>query len=119
MDPSSQTWTPAGEEHPLRMVAVGDVLLSGRNPGGVYSSRNGGQSWNWAGLGLTEYAPTWAMGRVGGSVLLGTSGGAGLFRSDDAGTHWTPSDWGLPAGGEAIAFGTSDTSVLTVLILRP
>ncbi len=119
LDPASRTWGPAGEEHPLRMVAVGDVLLSGRNPGGVYSSRNGGQSWNWAGLGLTEFAPTWAMGRVGGSVLLGTSGGAGLFRSDDAGIHWTPSDWGLPAGGEAIAFGTSDTSVLTVLILRP
>ena len=119
LDSANRSWTPAGNEHPLRPVAVGDTLLSGRNPVGVYSSSDGGKSWNWAGLGITESAPTWAMGRVGSSVLLGTSGGAGLFRSDDAGTHWTPSDWGLPAGCEAIAFGISDTSVLTILILRP
>jgi len=118
LDSVTQSWTPAGNERPLRLVAVGDTLLSGRNPGGVYTSSDGGKSWNWAGLGLSEYAPTWAMARWGNTVLLGTSGGSGLLRSDNAGASWTASDWGLPAGGEAIAFGPAESSLLAVLILR-
>ena len=117
-DPESRIWTSRGPEWPLRLVATDDVLLSGRNPGGVFALRDEGISWNWASLGLPEFAPTWAMARVGNSVLLGTSGDSGLMRSDDSGASWMGSDQGLPAGSSAIAFGPAESSVLAVMILK-
>jgi photosystem II stability/assembly factor-like uncharacterized protein len=115
-DAASNRWQPAGEEWPLRLVTAGGTLLSGRNPGGVFASRDGGEHWHESSAGLPHRAPVWMMAETHGTAFLGTTGRVGLFRSDDNGALWTPSDQGLPPGADAITFGAGGTSVLVVVI---
>jgi ligand-binding sensor domain-containing protein len=116
LEPAVKTWRATAEEHPLRLVSAAGVLFAGRNPGGVFTSRDGGETWLNSSAGLPEQAPTWCLGSRGPTVLIGTRGPASLMRYDDLGQTWKPSDRGLPAGWSAIAFDLGDHSVLVSII---
>lgn len=109
-------WTSAGDEWPLRLASTSGTLFSGRNPGGVFVSHDGGARWTDASRGLPSRAPIWMMGEARGSVFVGTTGAVGLFRSDDEGASWLASDRGLPPGADAITFGAGKRSLLVVVI---
>lgn len=115
-DPTARKWESAGDERPLRVTASDRQLFAGRNPGGVFTSRDSGATWRDANAGLPPNAPTWALARVGPTILLGTAGTAGLLRWDDAMQAWRPGIVGLPRGANAVAFGGDEQVLLTAVI---
>lgn len=118
-DAAGKKWVSAGEEWPLRLVSAGGVLFSGRNPGGVFASRDGGAAWSNASDGLPDNAPTWCLASHGNTAFIGTAGPAGLLRYDPAAQAWQPSDQGLPPGDSAITLGVGENSLLVVTISTP
>lgn len=115
-DSSAQRWTPAGDERPLRVTASDRHLFAGRNPGGVFTTADGGVTWQDANAGLPPNAATWTLARIGATVLLGTAGPAGLLRWDDTTRTWRPAIAGLPRGANAVAFGGDVHALLTAVI---
>ncbi len=71
------------------------TLIDGADEGGIYRSRDGGDSWD----KLTDGLPDGPIGRIGLSVpasqpdrvwaLVTAEPGGGVFRSDDGGDSWT------------------------------
>lgn len=115
LDLATRRWKPAGEEFPLRLVKLDGVLYSGRNPCGVFSSADLGETWSNTSQGLSLRAPTWTMATTQSAVLIGTRGPSGLMRLDPRVRTWRPSDQGLPPGSEAVAFGVAHESILTAV----
>ncbi len=115
LDLETRRWTAAGEEFPLRLATLGGVLYSGRNPCGVYSSADRGETWVATSQGLAHRAPTWALASSRDTLLMGTRGPSGLMRFDPRARTWHPSDRGLPRGAEAVAFGVAEQSMLAAV----
>jgi photosystem II stability/assembly factor-like uncharacterized protein len=88
-------WTPFGPPNTLaRILAVAvvqpgnpGILLAAPESGGVYRSLNEGRTWSWSGDGLPVGV------RIDRLVVSpadpSTVYADGLYRSDDAGQHWT------------------------------
>jgi photosystem II stability/assembly factor-like uncharacterized protein len=105
------------DEWPVRVTVAGGMVFSGRNPGGVFLSRDGGASWSDGSAGLPENAPTWCLASRGDTVLIGTRGESRLLRYEAAFQHWQPSDQGLPRGASPIALGVGANSALVSVIM--
>ena len=116
-DAAAKRWNPLAEEWPLRVTVAGGMVFSGRNPGGVFLSRDGGVSWRDGSAGLPENAPTWCLASRDDTVLIGTRGESRLLRYDPAFQKWQPSDQGLPQGASPIAFGLGANSALVAVIM--
>jgi photosystem II stability/assembly factor-like uncharacterized protein len=116
-DAVAKRWNPLAEEWPLRLTVAGEIVFSGRNPGGVFLSRDGGASWRDGSAGLPENAPTWCLASRGDTVLIGTRGDSRLLRYEPAVEKWQPSDQGLPRGASPIALGLGANSVLAAVIM--
>lgn len=89
-----------GLYHFNHVVAVGDDVLLAANYAGVYKSRDGGRKWVWHNQGI----PKKTLSSVDsltttrdGTVFMGIDGI--LYRSDDKGDTWAPSNKGLPQVG--------------------
>jgi hypothetical protein len=114
-----QTWVKSGTVVPLEIVAAGDSLVVGHNPGGVFVSEDCGTTWLDGNSGLPINAPTWTLAADADRVWLGTSGkiklgpdDIGLFVSKDLGKSWTRSDNGLPPFSAAISFMVAKPFIL-------
>jgi photosystem II stability/assembly factor-like uncharacterized protein len=89
-------WTDRGRSlekmHCSALVASpeGDVVVAGAHDGGVFVSRDGGDSWERRTHGLAiehVFSLAYASQRTGGAIYAGTQP-VGLFRSDDDGDTW-------------------------------
>ena len=76
---------------------------------GVYESRDGGSSWQTA--GLADKPVRWLVGATGPSPAEGTTlllyagvTGDGIYRWDPEGRAWTPTSTGLPAQSTILTF---------------
>jgi len=104
-------WSKSGDVRPLEIVAAGETLVVGHNPGGVFVSEDLGKSWADGNSGLQVNAPSWTLAADDEWVWLGTTGKArlspndiGLFASRDRGKSWTRSDVGITTSSAAISF---------------
>lgn len=111
-------WIEPGAEQPLRLVALDGTLFAGRNPGGVFTSADGGRTWSETSAGLAPHAPTWALAATDRAVLLATTGTATVMRFERGAKSWQASDAGLPPAATAIAFGTGAPALLVAVIFR-
>lgn len=104
-------WVKSGEVVPLELVAAGETLVVGHNPGGIFVSDAQGKIWQDGNAGLPADAPIWTLAAEGERVWVGTTGRVGLdsdviglFVSQDRGKSWTRSDVGLPPASAAVSF---------------
>ena len=119
-------WSKSGDVRPLEIVAAGETLVVGHNPGGVFVSEDLGKSWADGNLGLPANAPTWTLAADDEWVGLGTSGKVGigqsdigLFASRDRGKSWTRADAGLPTSCAAISFVVTKQFILVEISSPP
>lgn len=109
-------WEKIGEVKPLEVVARGDVILAGHNPGGIQQSADGGKTWRMA-TGWSGPAPIWVMGEAGAALFAGTSPGA-LARSEDSGASWRFAAVGMPSGAAVIAVTGNRSVVLAAITVQ-
>jgi len=116
-------WVKAGEVAPLELVATGETLVVGHNPGGVFVSDDHGKTWQDGSAGLPVNAPVWTLAAGEGRVFVGTTGKLGLsaedvslFVSKDEGKTWIRSDSGLPVPGAAISFAIAKEFILVGIV---
>lgn len=119
--PAGAAWVGGGSLPGLSTGRVWSVAVSPADAGvvlagtdrGVYRSQDGGQHWS-----TTSFTQkrVWVVGfdlRQPSPAFAGTDG-AGLLRSDDAGTTWNDDSRGLPARSvRSLAFGVSLIAVGT------
>ena len=118
-------WEMAGAVSPLEVVTVGETLVVGHNPGGVFVSEDQGSTWLDGNVGLPVNAPTWTLAADDARVWLGTSGKVGfapeeigLYVSQDRGRSWTSSDAGLPASSAVVSFLITKRFLLAGIVVR-
>jgi photosystem II stability/assembly factor-like uncharacterized protein len=111
---TERQWIRVADVLPLALAAVGETLIAGHNPGGLYSSRDLGRSWfKGAARGmavrpkedsgeLSPEAPIWELGANGEMAIAGAAGG--IFYSEDRGRSWTRARTGLPLQSPGISF---------------
>lgn len=116
LDGPEGRWRRTGEVLPLALVAVGDTLVAGHNPGGIFWSSDQGQSWRATTGDLPTEAPVWAMGGDRELVLAGVSDG--IYRSENKGRSWSRAEGGLPPICPGIAFLVSEPLILAAVIIR-
>jgi len=117
-DAATGRWIEPGAEQPLRLVALDGTLFAGRNPGGVFTSADGGRAWSETSAGLAPHAPTSALAATDRAALLATTGTATVMRFERGAKSWQASDAGLPPAATAIAFGTGAPALLVAVIFR-
>jgi photosystem II stability/assembly factor-like uncharacterized protein len=121
-DAGSKSWVKSGAVVPLEIVAVGDSIVVGHNPGGIFVSEDRGTNWLDGNSGLPINAPTWTLAAGEDRVWLGTSGKVGhgsddigLFVSKDRGKSWIRSDAGLPPSSAAISLMVAEQFILAAV----
>jgi hypothetical protein len=82
-------------------LTAGTVYVFGFSAPYLFSSTNGGTTWNPAATGLPGTLVT-AMAATGGSLYAGTAG-AGIYTSTNQGGSWVAVNTGLPANATARA----------------
>ncbi len=118
-------WTKTGEISPLELVAIGETLVVGHNPGGAFFSSDLGKTWEDGNTGLPANAPVWTLAANEEVAFVGTTGRLGadpreisVFASRDLGRSWLRSDIGLPPSGAAISFLVTKDFVLVGIVSR-
>lgn len=103
-------WSAAGMQgHGIfALLYRSGVLYAGAYEGGVYSSSDGGQTWDPVGSGLPS-AAVWGLTQSG-STLYAAIASSGVYRLLDGGTEWEAIHDGLP-DLDALCVGTSDEAV--------
>jgi len=91
-----QTWSGSGLQGNgvFSMIASGSALIAGTYGGKVYSSANGGTSWNEVGTGLPNGNVS-GLARVG-ATLYAAVWDNGVYKLPDGQTVWTSISAGLP-----------------------
>ena len=92
-----------------------DVVYAG-NGYGAFRSVDGGATWERTGLSRLNVEALVVDPAQAHTLYAGTWGGAGVYRSTDAGSTWMPFDDGLPAG---VTGGLSLASGVGSLALSP
>ncbi|MBZ0256915.1 hypothetical protein K8I31_12690 [bacterium] len=107
-------WEKVPQVTPLALAAIGNTLVAGHNPGGVYISQDLGQTWQDGSQGLPPDAPIWTLAANDTQVYAGASDG--IFYSDDNGKNWQRAQQGLPKTCPGISFLASDDLILAGVI---
>ncbi len=115
-DGSDGRWGRSEGVIPLALAAVGENLIAGHNPGGIFWSSDRGNSWRPATGDLPPNAPVWAMGANPELVVAGVA--EGIYLSDDQGRFWSRAERGLPPVCSGIAFLVSDSMILAAAIVN-
>lgn len=94
--PVRAQWKPAGEfqldlDNFHTLAVVGSTLFAGSGAG-VSRTQDGGESWSFAGNGMTS-TDVQAFATLGAAIFVGTHGG--VFRSSDNGDNWAKLNNGL------------------------
>src|SRR5262245_16288471 len=90
---------PGGGEI-VALVRSGETVLAGSNGSGIYRTTNKGLSWTLADNGITSTMSIHKLA-VTGDTMYATST-KGMFRSVDAGIHWSGID-AVPQGASFVA----------------
>ena len=124
-------WAKVGPVTPLVLAAIGDTLVAGHNPGGIYWSADGGASWSKGRavpvgqftpglLGdfgeLSSDAPVWEAAADHELVFAGAS--SGIYYSEDRGRTWTRARAGLPAHSPGVAFLLKPNFILAATVIN-
>lgn len=112
-----QRWKKTGSVVPLVLASLGDTLVAGHNPGGIYTSDDLGATWskatfntagdltlpmaNQRGESPTD-PPVWALASGPGLVFAGA--GSGFYYSENTGRTWTRARNGLAQESPGVAF---------------
>jgi photosystem II stability/assembly factor-like uncharacterized protein len=118
-------WTSIGPDGggitALAFSANGRTAWAGTEKGGVFRSADNGRTWAETGHDLSGEVHELAAGPAApGRVYAATS--FGVFRSDDAGLHWTAANTGLPAVNgrvDAVLVATEPTEPAAVWVALP
>jgi photosystem II stability/assembly factor-like uncharacterized protein len=102
-------WEKRGETTPLALAAVGEAIVAGHNPGGLWRSDDGGRHWR----ETMPTAPVWEMGAGGGRVVAGV--GNGVFVSADEGRTWRRA--ALPEGSPGVSMVVRGEVMLVGVLL--
>ncbi len=107
-----QSWNAVGAIAQVRSLAwSGQALIAGTS-GGLQIG-DGAGSFSLAGGSASMLVGVDALSIAHGKVLAGTIGGAGLFLSTDAGSHWSVANSGITAASApAIAIAKSRPTIL-------
>jgi len=122
-------WQKVSEATPLVLTVTQDALVIGHNPGGLHSSKDGGERWTVAKAldemsnadftGLTapfQSAPVWALASNSRQAFAGVADG--IYSSRDQGVSWTRAVAGLPERSPGVAFLVKDRLVLATIVIR-
>lgn len=116
-DEQARQWRKVEPVAPLVLATIGDTLVVGHNPGGIYLSGDLGASWSKATStalgdlalpvpgqsgGLSSDAPIWEL--ASNTALVFAGAGPGIFYSEDKGRTWTRARHGLPEESPGVAF---------------
>lgn len=115
-DELDQTWSRVGRVTPLTLASLNGALAVGHNPGGIFWSTDGGESWSDGSSGLKGHAPVWTMASGGGRMFAGVS--EGIYYSADLGHTWVRARQGLPSVSPGVAFLATETFVLVAVVLE-
>jgi len=118
---SAGRWSRAGDVIPFALAAIGDVLIAGHNPGGLFRSEDLGASWSKAAAdSLAPYppvlagAPVWTLASEGDLLFAGAADG--IYVSEDRGATWTRARAERAPG---IAFLLKPEFVLAAVTIAP
>jgi len=124
-------WAKVGAVSPLALASIGDTLVAGHNPGGIYWSEDLGATWSrgsassvdrlMPGLldktrALSLDAPVWELRADDDLVFAGAS--AGIYYSEDRGSTWVHAQVGLPAESPGVALLLKRNFVLAATIIK-
>jgi photosystem II stability/assembly factor-like uncharacterized protein len=124
-------WTKAGRVSPLVLAPIGDTLVAGHNPGGIYWSDDCGATWSQGtvnSLGklapvlsdhrgeLAGDAPVWELASNDDIIFAGAS--AGIYYSEDRGRTWSRARIGLPAESPGVSFLLKGNLVLAATLIK-
>jgi len=127
-DSQNETWVKCSIVLPLTLAGVGDTLIAGHNPGGLFWSADFGIRWSKGtasgqALGSTDFssasnsdelrseAPVWELASNNKNVVF-AGADAGVFYSNDFGRTWRRSRSGLPKRCPGVAFLLQEKFVL-------
>jgi hypothetical protein len=108
-------WIRTGEVVPLTLASVGENLIAGHNPGGIFWSSDLGQTWRTATGDLPPNAPVWAEAGDRELVIAGVADG--IYLSCDRGRFWSRAEGGLPPVCPGIAFLVGESLILAAAIV--
>jgi photosystem II stability/assembly factor-like uncharacterized protein len=114
---SGSTWRSLDGGFPTDRVnqwlvdsAHSDSLYVATCNAGIFASTNGGTTWDSRNAGLTDYCVRSFAEDAGPLHTLYTGTEGGIFKSSDAGAHWTPT--GFSEGSTALAVDPRDPAKL-------
>jgi photosystem II stability/assembly factor-like uncharacterized protein len=110
-----QRWSKTGSVSPLALATVGETLIAGHNPGGLFRSDDLGATWAPATGEVPDKAPVWELGSGGDLVVAGAS--SGIYYSEDRGRTWTRSRTGLPTESPGTAFVSTESYFLATMLV--
>lgn len=124
-------WEKAGSVSPLVLTPIGDTLVAGHNPGGIYWSDDLGATWSKGtasssrkvsptqserGAELSGEAPVWELASNHEMIFAGAS--AGIYYSEDRGRTWTRASMGLPEESPGVSFLIREKWVLAGTLIK-
>lgn len=113
-------WTKAGSLTPLTLAAIGDTIVAGHNPGGIFWSDDLGVTWSPSVPGspgeFSSRAPVWELAASGRLAFAGAS--EGVYYSEDRGRSWIRAREGLPVESPGVSFLLKPNLVLVGTVLR-
>jgi len=130
-DDGNRRWSKTGPVSPLVLATIGDTLVAGHNPGGIYTSDDLGATWSKATLNafgdlasslpdrpgeLSSDAPVWELASGAGRLFAGAA--SGIYYSEDNGRSWTRARIGLPEESPGVAFLVRREVILAATLVR-
>jgi len=128
---TDRRWNQVENVSPLVLASIGDTLVVGHNPGGIYWSDNLGATWSRgesSSVGklaplseeqsgeLSSAAPVWELASGDDIVFAGAS--TGIYYSEDQGRIWVRARRGLPVQSPGVSFLVKGGIVLAGTLIK-
>jgi photosystem II stability/assembly factor-like uncharacterized protein len=116
---TGQSWHKIDGVAPLVLATIGETLLAGHNPGGIFRSDDSGATWLRGEISFSEdlgTAPVWELGGGPDLALAGVS--SRIYYSEDRGRTWRSGRKGLPNGSAGVSFLVDRAFVLAGVSVR-